>query len=196
MRLKKIGSTLLNFQVTSLLLWRRFRGMLSVGTKASLAWIATTGVAGANANEGVRDGALLPHVATTAPTEPASLSQLLQVAGGLLLVVIFIFALAWLLRRAGMVSGVAGSVLRVLGVLSVGQREKLVLVQVGDKQLLVGVTPGSVTTLHVLETPIEVPVGKLAKHALSASGETEADGKLSGSFAARLEAALSQRIKK
>lgn len=166
--------------------------MLSVATKTCLAWTATIGIAGAYASEGGREGALLPHVANTAPAEPASLSQLLQVAGGLLLVVITIFALAWLLRRVGMASGVAGSVLRVLGVLSVGQREKLVLVQVGDKQLLVGVTPGSVTTLHVLETPIEIPDGKFAKQATS----VDAEGKLAGSFAARLEAALGQRIKK
>ena len=35
-----------------------------------------------------------------------------------------------------------------------GTRERVVLLQVGDKQLLVGVAPGSIKTLHVLETPL------------------------------------------
>lgn len=175
---------------------RILRRIVRFATRTYLAWSATIAVAGASTTEGGREATLLPHPVTGTPAEPASLNQLLQVAGGLLAVVVVIFALAWLLRRVGMVNGVAGSALRVLGALSVGQREKLVLVQVGDKQLLVGVTPGSVTTLHVLETPIEIPVGKLAKRAPSVPGEADAAGKLGGSFAERLEAALSQRVKK
>jgi flagellar protein FliO/FliZ len=38
----------------------------------------------------------------------------------------------------------------------VGQRERVVLIQVGSQQLLLGVAPGRVQTLHVLEEPISV----------------------------------------
>lgn len=190
---------MLKHTVMDVRLQRFARRIVSFALHTYLAWSATLGIAGAATGESGHEATLVPRAVSTASAEPASLSQLLQVAGGLLVVVIVIFALAWLVRRVGMVSGVAGSVLRVLGVVSVGQREKLVLVQVGEKQLLVGVAPGSVTTLHVLETPIDIPAGKLAKATALVTGDSdaaEAQDKLRGSFASRLEAALSQRIKK
>jgi flagellar protein FliO/FliZ len=44
--------------------------------------------------------------------------------------------------------------MKVLGGLSVGQRERLVLVQVGDKQILVGVAPGSVQHVMAFDEPL------------------------------------------
>lgn len=41
--------------------------------------------------------------------------------------------------------------MRVISALSVGTREKIVLVQVGEKQLLLGVAPGSINKILVLE---------------------------------------------
>lgn len=80
------------------------------------------------------------------------LSSLVRLTVGLAVVVLAILALGWVLRRtgAGVSGGVAGQ-LRVLGGLSVGNRERVVLVQVGERQLLLGVAPGRVQTLHVLE---------------------------------------------
>jgi len=80
------------------------------------------------------------------------LSALVRLTLGLAAVVLAILGLGWLLRRTG--AGVAGGVsgqLRLLGGLSVGNRERVVLVQVGERQLLLGVAPGRVQTLHVLE---------------------------------------------
>ena len=95
---------------------------------------------------------------------------LAQVGGGLLLVIALIGFLAWLLRRLGRVQGGAAGGLRVLGGLSLGARERVVLIQVGGRQLLLGVAPGRVQTLHVLDEPLP-----------------EAH---SGNFAANLKAAL------
>lgn len=75
----------------------------------------------------------------------------------LVLVLGIIFLSAWLLRRFGKFPGVANGNLRVLGALSVGQRERILLLQVGNEQVLVGVTSSRITTLHQLETPIDVP---------------------------------------
>jgi flagellar protein FliO/FliZ len=41
--------------------------------------------------------------------------------------------------------------MRVVGGLSLGRRERVLLLQVGKKQLVLGVTPGRIETLHVLE---------------------------------------------
>ncbi|MGE3296903.1 MAG: flagellar biosynthetic protein FliO [Porticoccaceae bacterium] len=79
-----------------------------------------------------------------------------QMILGLATVLIFIFVLAWAARRLGPVKSLPTGALRVLGGLSLGTRERLVLVKVGDAQLLLGVAPGRVQTLHVLAEPIEV----------------------------------------
>ena len=42
-----------------------------------------------------------------------------------------------------------------MGGISLGGKERIVLVQVGEQQLLVGVAPGSLRTLHVLDQPLE-----------------------------------------
>ncbi|MCF5179307.1 flagellar assembly protein FliO, partial [Pseudomonas sp. PA-6-1D] len=38
---------------------------------------------------------------------------------------------------------------------ALGPRDRLVLVQVGEEQILLGITPGRITPLHVLKTPVE-----------------------------------------
>jgi len=70
---------------------------------------------------------------------------------GLLLVLGVFFLCIWSLRKVnGLVVNNANK-MRVVGGLSLGLREKVVLLQVGKKQLLLGVTPGRIETLHVLE---------------------------------------------
>lgn len=78
-----------------------------------------------------------------------------QMTVGLVMVLALIFALAWAVRRFGRVQSLPTGALRVLGGLSLGTRERLVLVKVGNAQLLLGVAPGRVQTLHVLAEPIE-----------------------------------------
>jgi len=46
--------------------------------------------------------------------------------------------------------------LDVISTLPLGQKERAVLVRVGKQQILLGVAPGRVTTLHVLTEPVDV----------------------------------------
>jgi flagellar protein FliO/FliZ len=92
--------------------------------------------------------------AARVPTEPLAATNLLQLLFGLIVVLGAIAFGAYLLRRLGKFSAPVGGALRVLGGISVGARERVVLMQVGDQQLLLGVAPGRVHTLHVLERPI------------------------------------------
>jgi flagellar protein FliO/FliZ len=48
-----------------------------------------------------------------------------------------------------------GGMLKIIGGISMGSRERIVLLQVGSEQLLVGVSPGRINTLHVLEAPLD-----------------------------------------
>ena len=84
---------------------------------------------------------------------PAPVSSLAQVTFSLALVLAAVFAAAWLLKR---VRGFGGArqdeTLRIVAERAVGPRERVVLLQVGERQVLVGVANGSVRTL--LEFPV------------------------------------------
>ncbi len=74
------------------------------------------------------------------------------VLGALALVVALIVVLGWVARRFGKMPA-GGQQMRVSGGLSVGARERLLLVQVRDKEFLIGVTPSGLTALHVFDGP-------------------------------------------
>ncbi|WJD61223.1 flagellar biosynthetic protein FliO [Pseudomonas kurunegalensis] len=98
--------------------------------------------------------------AATPATPPGSLGgQLAQMVFGLLLVVGLIFFLAWMLRRLQSTAVKGGQVIEIVGSRAIGPRDRLLLVQVGKEQILIGHTPGSIEALHVLAEPVDVPDG-------------------------------------
>lgn len=74
-----------------------------------------------------------------------------QWLGAVASVVLALLLFAWLLRRFQTLPGARHAELRVLGGIALGAREKVVLLQTGRKQLVLGVTPGRIDTLCVLE---------------------------------------------
>lgn len=89
----------------------------------------------------------------SAPSRPAPFdsANLVQWMGGLVLVLALIVAAAWLARRFGHFHTASAGQLRILGGLSVGTREKIILLKAGPRHLLLGVAPNQVQTLHVFE---------------------------------------------
>ncbi|VAW92957.1 hypothetical protein MNBD_GAMMA22-553 [hydrothermal vent metagenome] len=88
-------------------------------------------------------------------SDPVGVSQFFQMFLGLVLIVGLILGLAWLVKRINNYQGNMNGVLKLLSMISVGQREKIVLIQIGKQQLLIGVAPGKVNTLLVLNENIE-----------------------------------------
>lgn len=88
--------------------------------------------------------------------DPMSGGYLMQLVFGLLVVVLCIVVLAWFAKKMNRFNTLADGSLKVIGGLSMGSRERVVLLQVGEEQLLLGVSPGKISTLHVLGTPLEV----------------------------------------
>ncbi|MBV1932694.1 MAG: flagellar biosynthetic protein FliO [Porticoccaceae bacterium] len=86
------------------------------------------------------------------PATPGPLGQdyLIQLAGGLAVVLLSILALAWILKKLNRLPNKGQSALEIVATLSVGQRERLVVVRSGNLELLLGVAPGSIAKLHVL----------------------------------------------
>lgn len=95
--------------------------------------------------------------ANAAATPAIGVGGLFSVTLALLGVLAVIFALAWLARRARMFGGRTNGSLEVLATQPLGPKERAVLLRVGKRQILVGVAPGQVNALHVLEEPLETP---------------------------------------
>jgi len=88
---------------------------------------------------------------------PVSLLSLLQVLLALLVVLGAIGLFAWLMRRFVPGQAGAGGLLRVVGGVMVGPKERLVVVEVGDTWLLLGVAASAVTLVHSMPKPPRVP---------------------------------------
>jgi len=97
--------------------------------------------------------------AVAAPVASSGVAgQLTQLVLGLLVVVGLIFTLAWLLRRVQRAGPAGkGQVIELIGSRALGPRDRLMLVQVGNEQILLGLSPGTITALHVMKEPIQVP---------------------------------------
>ncbi len=88
--------------------------------------------------------------------DPPALSTggvLFQGLLGLLIVLAAMMAFFWFMRRFSPGQTGAQGVVKVVGGVMLGTREKLVVVEVGDTWLLLGVGGGQVNTLHTLPRP-------------------------------------------
>ena len=84
-------------------------------------------------------------------------TQMTKLLFGLLLVVGLIFVLAWLLRRVQQINPRSNQAIKLISSHALGPRDRLVLVQVGREQVLLGLSAGRITPLHVLEEPVHLP---------------------------------------
>ncbi|TNC99716.1 MAG: flagellar protein FliO/FliZ [Gallionellaceae bacterium] len=85
---------------------------------------------------------------TPPPTAAVSTGSVLQVIVSLLLVLAAVVMVAWVLKRINLPQQGGVNALKVISGVAVGQRERVVLVEVNDTWLVVGVAPGQVNALH------------------------------------------------
>jgi flagellar protein FliO/FliZ len=99
-----------------------------------------------------------PFAAPQVPEHPVATTagSLLQVTLSLALVLAAVFAAAWVVRRLRGFSRFGANAIQVVADAPLGTKERAVLVQVGEQQLLLGVTQGQVNLLHVLPQPISI----------------------------------------
>ncbi len=100
-------------------------------------------------------GFAVTSLAADTPVAPSygSVFGLLQVVFALLLVLGAIALFAWILRRLAPGHAGAGGALKVIGGVMVGPRERLVVVEIQDTWLLLGVASGHVTLVHSMPRP-------------------------------------------
>ncbi|HYD79798.1 MAG TPA: flagellar biosynthetic protein FliO [Paucimonas sp.] len=113
----------------------------------------------------------------------ASAGNLFQVLLGLIVVLGLLAGAAWLLKRVGAVRPSAGNVARIVGGVSVGTRERVIVVEVADQWIVVGVAPGQVNSLATMPRR-ELP---------SAAGDGQAPIQPMPPFAAWLKKTIEKR---
>jgi|SRR3990172_5239159 len=89
-------------------------------------------------------------LAAAAPASAVSISQVGQIIVGLLVVLAVFAGCVLLLRRLPLIRTARNSHLKVIESVALGTRDRLLLVEVEDTRLLLGVTTGHISCLHVL----------------------------------------------
>ncbi len=96
-----------------------------------------------------------------APVMLSSEEQLMKVSFALVLVLALIYGIAWFFKRNHGLKNLVGLPIKTLAMAPMGVKEKIVLIEIGDKQILLGMTPNSIQTLATFDEPIlQAPVDK------------------------------------
>jgi flagellar protein FliO/FliZ len=99
---------------------------------------------------------------TTAPIEKGSaLMALSNMMGGLILVLVLIFVLAYIVKRLNLVPASNG-VLKMVAVTPLGQKEKVVLIELEGQQYLLGVTAQQVNLIDKLDQSVKTDTNTFA----------------------------------
>ena len=109
---------------------------------AALAAVALLSVASAHAQGAASQAAAVPSLGG---------AGIVQTGLGLVLVLALLFGLAWLAKRFGLQRPLGGGNVRIVGSAAVGQRERVVVVEVAGDWIVLGVAPGQVRGLHVID---------------------------------------------
>jgi flagellar protein FliO/FliZ len=109
----------------------------------------------------------------------------LQTFVGLAVVIGLVFGCAWLARRFGLQPGQRGGLVKTVGGASLGGKERVAVVEIGDTWLVLGAAPGNVRLLHTM------PAASVAAETAAAS-----PAPLSGTFGQRFRDALKGEVGK
>ena len=114
---------------------------------------------------------------TETPTSPIrspdTLGTIVSLGLGLVAVIAVIYGCAWIIRRMNGMTGMNNNAIKVVSVMAIGTRERIALIEVGGQQILLGVTPSAIRTLHVFDETV-----------------VDAGNASSGEFARRLHAMM------
>lgn len=83
-----------------------------------------------------------------------------KIVVAMVVILAVIFACAWLAKRLGAAGGAGGGHMRIVSGKALGNKEKIVIVEVNETWLVLGVTPTHISKLHEMpadDTPAQTP---------------------------------------
>lgn len=86
------------------------------------------------------------------PINPAYMVKLLL---SLSVVVGLIFALAWMVKKYNVMPSLNGGPIKILSSLALNSRDRIALLEVGEEQILVSISPGKISKIHELKIPLK-----------------------------------------
>jgi flagellar protein FliO/FliZ len=103
--------------------------------------------------------AFAQETATTAAPDspvraPDTVGTIVSLGLGLVAVIAVIYGCAWIIRRMNGMTGMNNNAIKVVSVMAIGARERIALIEVGGQQILLGITPSAIRTLHVFDEPV------------------------------------------
>jgi flagellar protein FliO/FliZ len=104
-------------------------------------------------------GLLLPVTATASGTPDPGISAgtFMQTLLALGLIVALLGGTAWLARKVSGGKGFGRGGMRVVGGVALGPKERIILVEVGEQWLVIGIVPSQIRTLHRLPKGAAIP---------------------------------------
>ena len=84
------------------------------------------------------------------PAAPSAAGSLVQTVLALGFVLAILMGLAWALKRFGPRNVTGGNTVKLVGALSVGARERILVVEVGEQWIVVGASPGRMNALATM----------------------------------------------
>lgn len=93
------------------------------------------------------------HIAAQTPTAiiPSPSLGLFKMFAGLFVVIGCMLLLAWFIKRLGLANHHQTTIAKVISSVSVGSRERVVVLEIADRWIVVGVAPGRVNAIATLD---------------------------------------------
>jgi flagellar protein FliO/FliZ len=88
---------------------------------------------------------------------PIGSGDILSVGASLIVVVAAIMLCGWLYSRSQGLRVRGGGIISIIATQPLGPKERILLIEVANKQLIVGMTSTQVSTLHVFDEPVVTP---------------------------------------
>jgi flagellar protein FliO/FliZ len=168
------------------------RGVLA--TTALLCTLCASVAANAADMNAVNNAAKIASGVGAGTAVPAlGVGAVLQTIVGLLVVIGLVFGCAWLARRFGLQPGSRGGLVKTVGGTSLGGKERVAVVEIGDTWLVLGAAPGNVRLLHTMAAG-SIPAETAGNPQAGTPGTTGAA--LSGNFGQRFRDALKGEVGK
>ncbi len=97
---------------------------------------------------------------TSSIVEPMNLASIVQVAGGLIVVLLLLAACLYGMRRFTGMRSPSGKLLNIVDAISIGPRDRIMLLEVDGRRVLLGISPGRIQALLDLQGSSAQPFDK------------------------------------